>query len=267
MKRKIKLIALSLCTYASILSAEDTVFTTHTELGYVSTQGNTNTKSGSLDFVGKQKWDKNAVQLDIDYLYGEENGIENNNKLLVEFNYDYFFTEVFAFNYLIGYKDDKFSGFDYQFYTGPGLKYIAIKNDAHDLVFQGNILYSKDVKTPKYYLDATKAEEIKYPYPTGLTGAYRDPFSGESDSYWSYLLKADYKWKITKSFKFIQNLRYRSEFSNSDNYFVQSKTGVESKISDIFSMGISYKVDYVNLPPEGNKHTDKTFSVTLIIDY
>jgi len=89
------------------------VFTTHAELGYVKTTGNTDTSSGSLDFMQKAEWGKNTVQLDIDYLYGEEDGVENNNKLIVLLDYDYKFAKHISFDYLTGYKDDKFSGFDY----------------------------------------------------------------------------------------------------------------------------------------------------------
>ena len=50
-------------------------------------------------------------------------------------------------------------------------------------------------------------------------------------------------------------------------YFSFSKTAIETKISDIFSMGISYKVDYTNLPPSDKEYSDKTFMTSLIIDY
>ena len=260
------IIGLSLLACATLVFAEETGFTTHTELGYVSTSGNTNTKSGSIDFVGKQKWDKHAIQLDIDYIYGEQEGVETNNKLVTEFNYDYLFTQKFGLNYLVGYKNDKFSGFDYQFYTGPGLKYQAIKNDEHSLALQGNIVYSIDQESDKFYSDPLFTVATPYPFDP-VKGAYKDPASGQSTEYTSYLLQADYAWNITKTFKFTQKLSYRSSFESSDNYFVHSKTGVASKINSTFSMGMNYKVDYTNLPPVGNVRTDKQFTASLIIDY
>lgn len=256
-------LGLSLLVWASFALAEDTGFTTHTELGYVSTSGNTDTKSGSIDFAGKQAWDKHAIALDINYLYGEQNGVENNNKLFTVLNYDYKLTDVLAFNYLTGYKDDKFSGFDYQFYTGPGLKYTAIKNDVHNLGLQGNIVYSIDEGSDKDF-DALGVE-IKYPNPTNIVPT--TTVEGETNEYSSYLVQGNYSWKITETFKFTQDLSYRSSFEDSDNYFVYSKTGVASKISDIMSMGINYKIDYTNQAPVGNVRTDKTFTASLIIDY
>jgi len=260
-----KVLGLSLLVWATFGLAEETGFTTHTELGYVSTSGNTDTTSGSLDFVGKKKWDKHSVQLDLDYLYSEQDGIENNNKLISELNYDYQFADDFAFNYLVGYKDNKFSGFDYQFYTGPGIKYDAIKNEVHTLALKGNIVYSVDEGTDKYY-DATGAE-IKYPYVDPSKDSATTIVAGETNKYSSYLLEGAYAWNITKSFKFIQDLSYRGSFESSDTYFVHSKTGVSSKINSMFSMGLNYKIDYTNLPPAGNVRTDKTFTASLIIDY
>ena len=242
------------------------VYTTHVELGYVSTSGNTDTKSGSFDGMGKAEWGKNVLQLDLDYIYGEENGVENNNKLIVELNYDYKFADDFAFNYLAGYKDDKFSGFDYQFYTGPGIKYMALKGDVHILNFQSNILWSQDVEQDKYYTDAAFTDETKYPYDP-VKGTFVDPESGKTNDYASFYIKGDYTWNVTDTFKFIQVLSYRTDVSDSNIYFVNSKTGIESKINSTFSMGANYKVDYVNAQPAGNEKTDKTFTVALILDF
>ena len=258
-----RVLGLSLLMCAGSVLAEDTGFMTRTELGYVSTSGNTNTKSGSVDFGGKQAWDTHAIALEIDYLYGEQEGVENNNKLISVLNYDYKFTDALALNYLTGYKDDKFSGFDYQFYTGPGLKYTAIKSDIHTLGLQGNIVYSIDSIADKDY-DAAGVE-IKYPNPTNIIPV--TTVNGQTNEYSSYLMQGTYSWNITKTFKFTQDLSYRSSFEDTNNYFVYSKTGVASKISNILSMGINYKVDYTNEAPAGNVRTDKTFTASLIIDY
>jgi len=265
-----KIIALSLVCFTLAIADENTEkenpFVTHTELGYVSTSGNTDTKSGSLDFMGKKSWGKHSVQLDVDYIYGEQDGIENNNKLDTKLNYDYSFTERFGFNYLVGYKDDKFSGFDYQFYTGPGVKYTALKGEVHNLSFQSNILYSLDQESDKFYSDAALTVETPYPF-VPVKGPFKDPASGQSSDYSAFFIQGDYSWQFTEATKFVQMLSYRVDMGDADVYFINSKTGVESKISDIFSMGISYKVDYVNEAPAGNVNTDKTFMVSLIMDY
>lgn len=240
-------------------------FVTHTELSYVQTEGNTQTEAFSLDFGGKQAWGAHSVKLDIDALYGSEDRVENKNRIFSELNYDWQFAKYFAINYLVGYKNDKFSGFDYQFYTGPGAKYIALQNDTFLLDFQGNFLYNADQEMERYYTDANLTDEVAYPYPDGTAGLTR--VDGAYDDYYGYILKGNFSWVIIEGFKFVQEASYRGDFEEQKRYFAFSKSGFESKISDIFSMGISYKVDYTNLPPEGNERTDTTFMTSLIIDY
>lgn len=211
---------------------------THTELGYVQTNGNTDTKTFILDANVKKEFGKNALALDIDGQYAEDRGVESKNKYFLELHYDYSFTDRFAFSYLVGYKKDKFSAYNYQAYTGPGAKYKLVKTDAHDLSLDGNILYSVD----EYQSTST------------------------TDKYSSYQAKGVYGWQMMENLKFDQELSYRSAFEDADNYFVYSKSALSSKISDIFSAGISYKVDYANL--SGTKDsTDTTLSFNLIVDY
>jgi len=261
--KKIVLIPMSAAVVLMAAPSDKDALKTHTEMSYVQTQGNTNTNAFSLDFKGQKAWDKNALKLDLDALYGDDNGVETRNKILGELNYDYQFSSYFAFNYLVGYKNDKFSGYEYQFYTGPGIKYIALDSKVHSLNFQANALYSLD-ETMDKYID-TNGDEIVYPYPDGTEGA--EKIVGESNDYTGFSAKANYAWQIMENLKFLQEASYRGDFDDSENYFAFSKTALETKISDMFSMGISYKVDYTNLAPEGNEYSDRTFMTSLIIDY
>ncbi len=221
---------------------QDTSLKTHTKLGYISTEGNTRTESFALDTKWKKEWGKNKVTWMFDAQYGkaEDNGnyTTNKNKFFTELGYDYSFTKSFAFNYLAGYKHDKFSSYTYQFYTGPGAKYKAIKTKAHDLSLEGNLLYSHDE-----YID-----------------------TGKTTDYASFQAKGVYSWQILDNLKFDQTASYRVDVEDVDTYFVYSDSELSSKISDIFSAGLGYKIDYVNKPGD-KKHTDRTLLATLSIDY
>ena len=232
---------LTLCAQAADTKTDTKVknpLVTHTELGYIQTTGNTETRTFNLDTKWEKTWDKHVFTWTFDGQYAEDDDIESKNKFYTELEYDYKFTERFAFNYLAGYKKDKFSAFDDQFYTGPGAKYKAIMTKVHNLSLEGNILYSSDT-----YIQ-----------------------TDEVNDYAALRLKGVYDWKIDKTFKFGQELTYRADFSDMQNYFVYSKTDLTAKMTDIFSAGISYKVDYVNLPGD-KKSTDTTFTVGLIVDY
>jgi len=242
---------------------KDDKFITHAELGYIETQGNTVTQGFNLDTNVKKGWGKHIFKWSLDGQYASDKNKETKNKFITELEYNYEFTDRLSFSYLVGYKQDKFSGFTYQFYTGPGAKYTAIKTASHSLNIEGNILYSQDdIEDTKYAADGSV---IEYPNPDGKTTA--NIVSGEINDYASFRAKAVYNWQIAKNLKFNQELSYRMDLEGSDTYFIFSKTAFSSKISDMFSAGISYKVDYSNLPANGKEYTDRTFSANLIIDY
>lgn len=239
----------------------DESYITHVSLGYINTQGNTNTDTFSLDGYVKKQWGKHVGNFMFDGQYASDDSIETKNKYLTELTYNYEFTKRFAFNYLVGYKSDKFSGFAYQFYTGPGAQYKAIITSPHKLTFDGNILYAQD-RYDAVYVDAT-GTVIAYPNPT--TGAPQTP--GYNDQYAAYRIKGVYVWQIMDTLKFDQELSFRGSFETSANYFGYSKSALTSKINSIFSAGISYKADYVNLPADGKEKTDTTVTLNLIMDY
>jgi putative salt-induced outer membrane protein len=263
-----KIALASLATLALITSAhaEDmkvTPLVTHTELGYIETNGNTKTKTFNLDANAKKSWGKHEGKILLDGQYSEDSGVETKNKYLVELNYGYAFTDRISFDYLAGYKVDKFSSFDYQFYTGPGVKYKAIVSQQQNLTVEANILYAIDQYADKHY----DAAGVEIPYPNPDNVAVASTVNGEKNDYASYRAKGVYDYLFTKDTKFTQELSFRGSFEDSENYFVYSKSALTSKLSDIFSAGISYKVDYVNLPATGTDHTDTTFTLNLIMDY
>lgn len=255
---------LALGALAAEEAPESKAWMTHTEMSFVQTQGNTDTNAFSLDFAGKRTYGKHSLKLDADVLYGTQDRIENKNRVDGEVNYDYSILESLALNAMAGYNDDKFSGFDYHFYAGPGLKYTPIDDKKFHLDLQGNVLYALDQGMDKYY-DNNTSDEVVYPYVGGRENTSK--VDGTKVEYTSYAIKLNFSWVIVEGFKFVQEGSYRGDFEQDKRYFVYSKSALESKINDIFSMGVSYKVDYTNLQPAGNERADRTFMTSLIIDY
>lgn len=218
-----------------LLAADKTKeFVTHTELGYIQTNGNTDTKTFNLDSKIERTWDKHVGSLKVAAQYAKSNDITSKKKYELESDYNYKINSKISFTYLVGYKYDAFSGLDYQFYTGPGAKYNVLK----DLSVEASILYSED----NYIV-------------------------GDTVSYAAYRLKSDYTKEVSKNLKFLQMIELKGSFDETDNYFVTSKSALTSKISDKFSAGVSYKIDYVNTPVSGKDDIDTTLSLNLIMDY
>jgi len=240
--KKIILSAIIASSLVVAANAEDSAYVSHAELGYVNTSGNTKTETFGFDGNVKKSWGKHSAHLKADAAYGKDGNKTNKKKAFAEISYDYALTDRLAFDYVLGYKYDAFSGFEYQAYTGPGLKYKAIKEEVQTLDLTASLLYSMD--------------------SIELVGA------NETDDYASYKLEAQYMYAFSKDVKFTQDLNYRASFEESDKYFVFSKTAATVKVSDILSAGVSYKVDYTNEANRlGKEYSDRTFLLSLILDY
>ena len=242
----------------ALFAADEKKMTTHAELSYANTAGNTDTQDVAANLKLNLPFYANELRFVGNFLYSDttaydENGtfiddIRTKNRWDAELNYDYNFNKTIAFNYLLGGRGDEFSTFVYQVYTGPGAIVTAFKNEEHDLKFQGNVLYMWD-------------EIREDPTTTPPTEKYMHSYSG-------YQVSLDYNFQFTKNSKFVQYAMYRSEFDDTTNYFIKSKTTVESKISDIFSMGVSYTLDYTNNKADDvRSYTDGVFLASLIADF
>jgi putative salt-induced outer membrane protein len=218
--------------------SEDARYTTKTEFSYSNTQGNTRTDKFALGFHGERKRKKNTMTLDVDVLQSTSNGVEDNNRWLSVFQYDRDIIKGLYFNYVVSYGEDKFSGFDYQFYTGPGLGYKVLESDAHTLNVRANALYAKD--------------SIE---------------NGGTNEYAAWLAGFKYKWQILDNLSFVEDAHFKSQADHFENYFIYSKTSIESQINGTFSLGLSYQVDYKNIPAFERQRTDRVFLATLIINY
>jgi len=231
---------------------------THVELSYANTAGNTESQDAAGNIKTNLPFYSNDIRFIGNVLYSENTSYDQNgtyidnlrtkNRWDTELNYDYNFNDMIAFNYIAGAKGDEFSSFVYQIYTGPGAIYTPLKTETQELKFQGNVLYMWD----------KIREDIA---TTPIEPEYMHRYSG-------YQVSLDYVYNFTKTSKFTQYLMYRSQFSDTTNYFVKSKSALESKMSDIFSLGVSYTVDYTNdKANDVRSYTDRVFLASIIADF
>lgn len=223
---------------ASALFGNDGAIVTHSEFSYINTKGNTNTSSLAFEGSAKTSVGLNIFRANVNAYVSSDNGETSKNKWSSELNYDYQFCPRVSLNYLGGYKQDRFSGFDYQFYTGPGMGVKLLDEPKHHLDLQANLLYGRD-----------------------------KPDNLSADGYFSSKLGGIYRWQVQENLKFIQEATYRINLEDTRYNFGYSKSAVETKINASLSMGVSYKVDYINTPPPPSQPTDRTFLASLIIDY
>ena len=260
-KTKIQELNLNLKDLESRLPKESYEFNAHAEMGYTLNSGNTDTEAFNLDGKVTNSYEVHSLELSTLLQYGTQKGVENRNRFTTELLYDYELDDTVSLNYLAGHKVDKFSGFDFQQYTGPGAKYKLIQEEAQKLAVDGNLLYARD-KIEDSFVN-TAGNRVMYPYPAGSVSQN----NGYTKNYLSYRAKADYSVTLNKNIKFHQLFSYRSELASVKNFFVYSKSSLAFKITDVFSAGVNYYVDYINRPAFNKTATDKIFSFNLIADY
>lgn len=223
---------------------------TNLKLGYMKTDGNSKTETFTLDGKAKKEFGTQYLSLVLNAQYANADVTVNNNvttnqlttnKYFAELGYGYGVTDALSITAVLGYKNDKFSSYDYQTYFGPGAKYKTYKSARQELNLAASLLYSHDkeqVATPDF-----------------------------TEDYASYKANLTYELQILDNLKFNQEASYRASFDDSDNYFVFSNSELSNKISDIFSAGVGYKADYTNLVASDLEKLDTTFTAFLSVDY
>lgn len=236
MNKKIVLSLLSGLLLTTTLSAEEVK--TETNLSYMQSKGNSDIMNTSVDFKGEKKIEKNIYKTNINWYYSEENSVETKNKLTVNITYEYELNKKINLNYMAQYEDDKFSSFNYKFFTGPGVIYKAVKNQIQELKLGVSLLYEKD-----------------------------KPNTGKSIDYMAVMGTEEYKYKITKTVHCAQDFSIRTEVENTDNYNATANFGITNKFNKYFSASVKYKIDYTNKVLPGIKNTDRVFTAGLTINY
>lgn len=211
------------------------------EFSYVKSSGNTDTQTLAGNLGISKLGDVNRYYLDGSLLQAESDGEETSNKISLNGRWERTFSERFFGLLSTGYSRDKFSGFDYRVFGGPGIGYDLIKTDIHKLQWLLSFLY------------------------------YRDEFSvgdERSDSYQTGKVSAKYEWQIQENVKLKETLDYLVSLKDTDRSFIDSVTSVEVKINQSISLGVSYTINYQNKPPSPDlKNSDVTFLTKLIFDF
>ena len=212
-----------------------------TELSYTNSSGNSDSETLAAKVGVKREEELNRYYLDGSVFKTENDSDETANRWVVDGRYERVIRDrLFGFGEAY-YIKDKFSGYKYRYGFGPGVGYDFIRTDNHSLKGLFSILYSYD-----RYSIGTEA----------------------SDDYFAGKAGIKYKWRIMENLTFGENAYYLFSFDDADQYFLNSETTHEVKISDMVSLGVSYIIAYQNEPPSPLfDDTDRIFLTSLIVDF
>lgn len=143
------------------------------------------------------------------------------------------------------YYKNLFAGFDRRLGSELGASYKILDTD-------GQFLSSELAL-------GLMSEDLRFTTPTG-------PGSSER-TFGNARVGLEYKWKISESAEFSNLISFLRNFSQGDDFRISDTAALTTVMTEILSLKVSFKVDYLNKPVVGKKSTDTTTSVALIAKF
>jgi putative salt-induced outer membrane protein YdiY len=101
----------------------------------------------------------------------------------------------------------------------------------------------------------------------GLGYTTEDRVSEEDLDFAMATLGAVYKWKISESTDFINDLGFVYDLDNSDDWRIANGTSLATAINSIFSLKVSHALNYQNNPSAGFEKRDTVTSAALVAHF
>ena len=210
------------------------------EFTLVDTGGNTDVTTiagkNTLKYDFTDKWIGSWV---IGALYGKNDGVRTAERYYSDLRLDYLYTDRLYFYGLAGWMKDTFAGLDNRYYGGPGAGYKFLIGPKHFLLGEVGLNYAKE-----------------------------DYTNGTDEDFLQGRAFGQYIWAFTEKTRFSQDLEFLYDFSDSDNYGINSITALTTALNSFLSLKASYAVRYDNEPvPDTLRKTDTILAIALVVNY
>ncbi len=210
------------------------------ELSYVQTGGNTDILTFSGNNLVKYKFSENwKGSWKVGLLYGKTDGVKNAERYNSDLRMDYNVSDVLYYYAKGGWLKDEFAGIRRRLYLGPGAGYNLLTGDRNFLSVEAGLNYAKEK-----YTDNT------------------------DENFMEGRFQGKYEYVFNKKTKFDQDIEYLHNFKDSGKFRINTLTGLTTRLTDMFSLKVSYEMNFQNEPnPDTLKKTDTTFSVALVVNF
>ncbi|MGD8836614.1 MAG: DUF481 domain-containing protein [Desulfobacteraceae bacterium] len=231
MKFKTTLIlgAVLLCLCSANGFAGEKKWKNEAELSYVHTGGNTDVSTFSfknqLNYQFNERW-KSALKMSA--IYGQSDGERTAENYKTVLRTDYKLKEKRYLYVIGGHSTDEFAGIDNRYYGGLGAGYHFLDG-------------------PNHYFSSE----------LGLNHSLEEYIDDTHERFTDCRAFASYGYAIGENSRFSQEVEYLCDFSEGDNYRINSETALKVGINSIFSLKLAYEVHFDNAPtPETLNKTD-----------
>jgi putative salt-induced outer membrane protein YdiY len=136
------------------------------------------------------------------------------------------------------YFRDEFAGFDHRNQLLGGISYKVIDLPEHLFFVDGGLGYLNEKR-----------------------------LTGDDISTATYALGAGYRWKLSETSEFSDEVRFTGGFDDAANWRVAQTASLTARINTLLSLKLSNLIRFTNLPAPGFEGTDTTTSVALVAKF
>jgi putative salt-induced outer membrane protein YdiY len=200
-------------------------------LGATLTRGNSDSFLGTLSVESKRVWQRNELLLNAAFGYGENKVdgeyAKSQDYLRGSAQWNRLFSDRFYGGLRLTGEHDDIADLDYRLGASPMLGYYLIKNQNMSLAVEGG---------PSFIYERQGGDETFY---VALRFAER------------------FEWKISKTTRVWQTAEYLPEVDDwSNNYIINFEAGIDTKITQAWSLRLVAQDTYDNEPAAGREKND-----------
>jgi len=208
------------------------------EASLLLTSGNTDITTGGLGLSSTYRPDPWTVGAKLNYLSSKDSGTLKAESFSTDVRGERKLTDPLAVFVLFTYLKNRFTGFDDRYGAEAGLSYQLLQQAEHTLSTEAGFGILKENRT-----DAS------------------------GDSFATGRLAVDYKWKFSPTADFTTQVAYLDNLKTMKDWRLSNTNSVTAILTNLFSLRVSFKVDYINVPVTGKKKTDTTTTVALVAKF
>lgn len=219
------------CASLSVAQADDqakadTRWKSTASAGLTLQKGNSDTLVATAQFLTEKKWLMNEISLGVNGTYGEDHGNQNAGSAGAFGQYNRLFSERFFAYGRVDATHDSIADIDYRVSLSPGVGYYFIKDKKMSLSGEAG------------------------------PGLVFEKLGGIERNYWTLRFAEKFDYQINERAKLWESLEFLPQVDDFGDFVVNAEVGIDTKITEAFSLR-TYVVDvYRSEPAVGRKNND-----------
>jgi putative salt-induced outer membrane protein YdiY len=206
------------------------------ELSFVSTAGNTETRTTGLASDLTRQTDASASHVRFAYISSVSDDVTQARTTTLQARHGFNLREHLAVFARGGYTRDRFAGIDNRVAFDGGLAYTVGNAPRHQLTFEGGVGYTAE--------DRIEEETLRFATGTGT---------------------ARYVWQIATGSELREEVAFVSDLGEAENWRAANAAAISVTINRLLSLKVSNDVEYRNLPVTGFERTDVRTAAAVVL--